>query len=81
MKTIDALFKTCNPEAATAPQAPVEPKVNDDLVNRIAEAVIAKLSQAQTDEPAATEDETPADTKDIIEEVIEDECGQSGEVG
>lgn len=76
MKTLDMLAKTFSPTEPVQPKAE-EIKFNDDLVNKIAEAVISKLSTAQAPEEKIEEPE------EIIEEggEAENDDEQSGEVG
>ena len=78
MKSIDALADSIKTAAPASDPAPDLSKMSDALVNKIAEAVIAKLSAATQAEVA----DDPADDKTDVDEGGEDNAdGQPDEVG
>lgn len=48
MKSLDALAKTCEPQAAPLSSPQSNEIVTDELVNRIADAVLSKLTAQQS---------------------------------
>ena len=62
MKSIDLLSKACEPSTPSGASAADTSQITDTVINKIADAVIAKLSSTQQD-PIDKADENEAETE------------------
>lgn len=82
MKTIDLLAKNCEPAPATADVNPdLTKNVTDALINRIADAVIAKLSTTQNEPQPSGSDPGQVVTETDEGGELEDGHNEPDEVG